>query len=103
GRRVPVSIKIFLLAIAIVDDLGAVLVIAFFYTHGISVGALATAGAFFAALLALNALRVHRPLPYLLLGIGLWAAMLASGIHATVAGVLLAFTIPATRQIDERT
>jgi len=102
GRHVPVAVKVFLLAIAIVDDLGAVLVIAIFYTGGISKVALAVAGAFLAALVALNVLRVHRPLPYLVLGVGLWAATLASGVHATIAGVLLAFTIPATRQIEER-
>jgi len=101
GRHVPTSVKVFLLAVAIVDDLGAVLVIALFYTSGVKVGALAVAGAFLAALVGLNVLRVHRPLPYLLLGAGLWAATLASGVHATVAGVLLAFTIPATRTIAE--
>jgi NhaA family Na+:H+ antiporter len=102
GRSVPMSVKVFLLAIAIVDDLGAVVVIALFYSSGISGGALAVAAAFLCGLIALNLLRVHRPLPYALLGIGLWAATLYSGIHATVAGVLLAFTIPATRQIEER-
>jgi NhaA family Na+:H+ antiporter len=101
GRAVPTSVKVFLLAIAIVDDLGAVLVIAAFYSGKISATALAIAGLFFAALVALNVLRVHRPLPYILLGVGLWAATLYSGIHATIAGVLLAFTIPATRQIEE--
>ena len=101
GRTVPTSAKVFLLAVAIVDDLGAVLVIAVFYTSGINGAALAAAGGFLAALVLLNALRVHRPLPYLLLGVGLWAATLASGVHATIAGVLLAFTIPATRQIEE--
>jgi NhaA family Na+:H+ antiporter len=102
GRSVPMAIKVFLLAIAIVDDLGAVIVIALFYTGEISINALGVAGGFFAALVLLNLLRVHSPLPYLLLGIGLWAATLSSGIHATIAGVLLAFTIPATRQIEER-
>jgi len=102
GRAVPTSVKVFLLAVAIVDDLGAVLVIAVFYTSQISGGALAVAGAFLAGLIALNFLGVHRPLPYILLGVGLWAATLYSGIHATIAGVLLAFTIPATRQIEER-
>lgn len=103
GRAVPTSVKVFLLAVAIVDDLGAVLVIAFFYTSDVSLHALGVAGGFFAALVLLNLLRVHRPLPYLLLGVGLWAAMLASGVHATIAGVLLAFTIPATRQVAEQT
>jgi NhaA family Na+:H+ antiporter len=102
GRAVPMSLKVLLLAIAIVDDLGAVLVIALFYTSGISMGALALAGAFLVVLVGLNLLRVHQPWPYLLIGIGLWAAILASGIHATIAGVLLAFTIPATRSIEER-
>ena len=102
GRSVPISVKVFLLAVAIVDDLGAVLVIALFYTGEIQMTALIIAGAFLVALVGLNLMRVHSPLPYLLLGIGLWAATLASGIHATIAGVLLAFTIPATRQLDER-
>jgi NhaA family Na+:H+ antiporter len=102
GRKVPISVKVFLLAIAIVDDLGAVLVIALFYTSQISTVALAVAGGFLACLVLLNLLRVHQPLPYLLLGLGLWAATLMSGIHATIAGVLLALTIPATRQMEER-
>ncbi|HEX8914023.1 MAG TPA: Na+/H+ antiporter NhaA [Humisphaera sp.] len=101
GRSVPTSVKVFLLAVAIVDDLGAVLVIALFYTASIDPTALAVAGGFLAALVLLNVLRVHRPLPYLLLGVGLWAATLASGVHATIAGVLLAFTIPATRRVEE--
>lgn len=101
GRSVPTSLKVFLLAIAIVDDLGAVLVIALFYTSKISLTALAVAGVFFLALVALNVLRVHPPAPYIVLGVGLWVATLFSGIHATVAGVLLAFTIPATRRIEE--
>jgi NhaA family Na+:H+ antiporter len=102
GRALPQSAKIFLLAIAIVDDLGAVLVIALFYTSGINLAALITAGAFLAVLGLLNLLRVHSPLPYVVLGIGLWFATLSSGLHSTIAGVLLAFTIPATRQIEER-
>ena len=101
GRALPTPAKVFLLAVAIVDDLGAVLVIAVFYTDRIATGPLAVAGGFLAGLVALNALRVHRPMPYLLLGLGLWAATLASGVHATIAGVLLALTIPATRQVEE--
>jgi len=102
GRSVPIAVKVFLLAIAIVDDLGAVLVIAIFYTNEISGSALGVAGVFMAALVLLNILKVHLPLPYILLGIGLWAATLLSGIHATIAGVLLAFTIPASRQMQEK-
>jgi NhaA family Na+:H+ antiporter len=102
GRSLPNSMKVFLLAIAIVDDLGAVMVIALFYTSSISWEAVGVAGGFLLALILLNITRVHRPFPYLLLGVGLWAATLASGIHATVAGVLLAFTIPASRQLEEQ-
>lgn len=101
GRALPPSIKVLLLAVAIVDDLGAVVVIALIYTGRISYIALGVAAAAVAILAALNAMRVHRPLPYCLLGCLLWVAMLASGIHATVAGVLLAFTIPATRPMAE--
>lgn len=101
GRGVPLSLKVLLLAIAIVDDLGAVLVIAIFYTSNVSVPALGFAGGCLAVLIALNLFRVHRPLPYLLVGVLLWAATLVSGIHATIAGVLLAFTIPASRPIEE--
>lgn len=101
GRRIPVAVKVFLLAIAIVDDLGAVLVIAVFYASGISAIALGVACAFLAILILLNVLRVNHPLPYLLVGVGLWVATLASGIHATIAGVLLAFTIPATAEMDK--
>ena len=101
GPALPTPAKVFLLAVAIVDDLGAVLVIAVFYTDQIALGPLAAAGGCLAALVALNVLRVHSPLPYLLLGVGLWAATLASGVHATVAGVLLALAIPATRQVEE--
>ncbi|MDB5297604.1 MAG: Na+/H+ antiporter NhaA [Phycisphaerales bacterium] len=102
GRGLPTAAKVFLLAVAIVDDLGAVLVIAAFYTDRIAPGPLAAAGGFLAGLVLLNVLRVHRPLPYVLLGVGLWVATLASGVHATVAGVLLALTIPATRECEER-
>jgi NhaA family Na+:H+ antiporter len=98
GRAVPTSVRVFLLALAIVDDLGAVLVIAIFYTSKLSMPALAIAGAILVALVLLNVFRVRRPLPYLLLGVGLWAATLNSGIHATIAGVLLAFTIPCSHR-----
>lgn len=101
GPAVPKSIKVFLLAVAIVDDLGAVLVIAVFYTSHVSVTALLCAGVVLLGLIALNALGVHRPWPYLLLGVALWGATLASGLHATIAGVALALAIPATRRIEE--
>ena len=101
GRALPAPAKVFLLAVAIVDDLGAVLVIALFYTDRVATGPLMLAGGLFALLVLLNVLRVHRLRPYMLLGLGLWAATLASGVHATVAGVLLAFTVPATRRIEE--
>jgi NhaA family Na+:H+ antiporter len=100
GNRVPKSLLTFLVALAIVDDLGAVIVIALFYTETINLIALFTAGALFFLLLALNLGGIRRPLPYVLLGIILWIAMLKSGVHATLAGILLAFTIPMRPKYD---
>lgn len=102
GSRVPASLKIFLTALAVIDDLGAIVVIALFYTKGLSVGYLAGALAMFGALVCLNRYaRVMALAPYLIGGALMWVLMLKSGIHATIAGVLLAFAIPYSAQQDD--
>ncbi|KAA3644589.1 MAG: Na+/H+ antiporter NhaA [Chloroflexi bacterium] len=102
GSRAPLSLKVFFTALAIADDIGGILVIAIFYSEGISLLALGIALIFLLALGALNWGRVYNPLPYALLGIGLWLAFLQSGIHPTIAGVLLALTIPTRRPANTR-
>jgi NhaA family Na+:H+ antiporter len=94
GKRVPTSLKLFLMTLAIIDDLGAIIVIAVFYSTDLSGQALALAGLCVAALVAMNRLGVVKLAPYLLIGLVLWVCVLKSGVHATLAGVTLAFCIP---------
>ena len=101
GKRVPVSIKIFLTALAIVDDLGAIIVIAIFYTEKIETTYLLLCGLVLFILIILNFFKVKRHIFYLIPGVFLWYFMHHSGIHATIAGVLLAFTIPTNESDTE--
>lgn len=94
GSRVPVSLKILLMAIAVIDDLGAIMIIALFYNHGFHAEPLVFAGAALSGLFLLNRKGVGAVAPYLLLGLVLWVAVLQSGIHATLAGVITALFIP---------
>jgi NhaA family Na+:H+ antiporter len=94
GSRIPHALKVFLTSLAIMDDLGAILIIAVFYAAGLSLPALGAAALIAVGLFALNASGVMRLAPYLVLGAMLWVAMLLSGIHATLAGVVLAMAIP---------
>ncbi|MCJ7527409.1 MAG: Na+/H+ antiporter NhaA [Methyloceanibacter sp.] len=101
GSRIPNSLKVFLTSLAIMDDLGAILIIALFYAADLSTSALGVAALLTAALFALNWFGIMRLAPYLLLGVLLWGCMLFSGIHATLAGVVLAMTIPVGSSADE--
>ncbi|MCR9072841.1 MAG: Na+/H+ antiporter NhaA [Alphaproteobacteria bacterium] len=94
GSRAPASLKVFLLALAVLDDLGAIVVIALFYTSNLSVGALGVAGAGIAVLIAMNLLGVRRIGLYIVVGLVIWVAVLKSGVHATLAGVVVALTVP---------
>lgn len=94
GRSVPVSLRVFLAALAIIDDLGAILIIAFFYTNDLSLAALGLGGLATIGLWLLNRLGVTRTGPYLLVGVVLWACLMKSGVHATIGGVLLGLSIP---------
>jgi len=94
GKRAPVSLKVFLMALAIIDDLGAIVIIAVFYTANLSGTALLVAGVSILVLIAFNYFGVYRKAAYFLVGVVLWVSVLKSGVHATLAGVVLAFTIP---------
>ena len=96
GKRVPTALVTFLVALAIVDDLGAVIVIALFYTDTINLMSLGLAGLMFAVMLAFNRFGIHMILPYFVVGLLMWFFMLESGVHATIAGVLAALAIPST-------
>lgn len=100
GNRVPFTVRLFLTAFAIADDLGAILVIALFYTPSIDVTYLFYGGLIVAALAILNYSWIRYPLPYLVLGLGLWYVIAQSGLHATIAGVIVAMFIPATGRFN---
>jgi NhaA family Na+:H+ antiporter len=101
GSRVPPSLRLFLLTVAIVDDIGAVIIIAVFYTSGLDLGWLVAALVVLAAMIALNRARVNRLWPFVLLALLLWYCVLHSGVHATIAGVTAALTIPMIGKNDE--
>ena len=97
GSRVPLSLKVFLLTLATLDDLGAIIIIAIFYTSDLSLVGLGLAGVALAGLIVLNRLKVDRTAPYVFFGIAMWVFVLQSGVHATLAGVAVALTIPLKR------
>lgn len=96
GDRVPVALKALLLAVAVIDDIGAIAIIALFYTPGVQVDMLIAAAVVLAALTLIGKARIGSKLPYVILGVALWYFVLKSGVHATLAGVALAMTIPVT-------
>ncbi|MGR6980035.1 Na+/H+ antiporter NhaA [Testudinibacter sp. P27/CKL/0425] len=96
GKRVPLPLKIFLLALAIIDDLGAIIVIALFFAHGLSVEAMIGAGLSIIVLIIMNRMRISALCAYLFVGMVLWFCVLKSGVHATLAGVILGFSVPIT-------
>jgi NhaA family Na+:H+ antiporter len=100
GSRVPIGLKIFLTALAIVDDIGAVVVIAIFYTDHVSTAALLGGGACLLLSVLANGLRLRHPALYFFIGLAVWFFFLKSGVHATIAAILMAFTIPAKTRID---
>ncbi len=102
GRRVPLSLKVFLMALAIFDDMGAIMIIAIFYTPHVQWYVLGGVAAMFLVLVILNRCRVHSLSLYLLVGAVLWVCLLRSGVHATLAGILLAFTIPLNHKNSHR-
>eukprot|EP01133_Synstelium_polycarpum_P016480 gene16480-19595_t len=101
GKHIPASVKVFLSALAVADDLGAVLVIAFFYSGELNFIPLGVAGLFLVMMTIGNAMGIRSTAFYLLMGLVVWMGFLLSGVHATIAGVLVAFTIPASTKIDE--
>jgi NhaA family Na+:H+ antiporter len=102
GKRVPVGLKVFLASLAIADDLGAVLVIAVFYTDQIAWPYLGLGAAVLRLSFACNRLGVRKTWPYVVCGLALWGLFLQSGVHATIAGVALALTVPGAARLDER-
>lgn len=102
GSRVPVALKVFLLAIAIIDDLAAIIIIAVFYSTDLSVNALTLSMLGFAVAVSLNRIGVRRFAPYFILGLFMWVCVLKSGVHATLAGVLIALTIPMKQDNGEK-
>lgn len=101
GNKVPITLKIFLMALAIIDDIGAILIISLFYTHELSFLSMFLALGCFGILLLMNKFNLTRITAYIIVGIILWVCVLKSGVHATLAGIILAFTIPLNIQNDE--